>query len=333
MTPTLVLSALPDRVVSRLLEDTSTGCWEWSGCRNKCGYGYARVQGKLLALHRAAWQAVHGAIPAGLCVLHKCDNPPCCNPGHLFLGTHQDNMRDRDAKGRQGRPRGEANRAAKITADVVRDIRSEYAAGGCSYNSIGCKHGISGVMVGNIVRRTSWVHVALVLLSAMLSAPTAAQPRGDASATQLVLAMAAVGECDFLLPDCHAATWFTLDRRLNDIVKPRWPSRTLDWMTIAYCAVFRGKMDPRKRWVRGLLASGDKPDGWPTNLDWDRYAPKWAAIYERAGAFLRGEVADPCKGAPVHLGGLIDRARMSPHKWQMVRCGRTGDQRFWELRS
>lgn len=149
---------------------------------------------------------------------------------------------------------------------------------------------------------------------------------------QLWLARAAVGECDFMLPDCHAATWGTLQRRLWTVILPQWPRYTLDKLVRKYCAPFRGKPDARERWLRGLEASG-KPRDWPSNLDWDHYAPHWDAIYERAGAFLRGEVEDPCKGAPVHLGGLMDSARMSPHKWRTVNCGDTGGQRFWELRS
>ncbi len=148
---------------------------------------------------------------------------------------------------------------------------------------------------------------------------------------QLWLARAAVGECDFRLPDCHAAVWATLQRRLRTIIRPQWPRYTLDKLVRKYCASFRGKLDARKRWVRGFVGSTARPTGWPTKLQWDRYAPKWASIYERAGSFLRGEVKDPCKGKPVHLGGLIDRARMNPHKWCMVQCGKTGDQRFWEL--
>lgn len=157
--------------------------------------------------------------------------------------------------------------------------------------------------------------------------------RGARPVVQLWLARAAVGECDFILPDCHAATWFTLQRRWRRLML-RWPRYTLDQMARNYCAVFKGKPERRKRWVRGLSAAGTRPDGWPSgNVPWARQSVRWAAIYARAGAFLRGEVKDPCRGKPTHLGGLIDRGRMSPHKWQMVPCGRTGDQRFWEARS
>lgn len=75
-------------------------CLEWQGCLNH-GYGQMGVDGVTVLAHRYAWARVNGPIPDGLFVCHKCDNPPCCNVDHLFLGTHQDNMDDMVAKGRQ----------------------------------------------------------------------------------------------------------------------------------------------------------------------------------------------------------------------------------------
>ncbi len=85
---------------------TPTGCLEWQGSKAK-RYGSTTYKGKYCAIHRKVWMLTQGAIPDGLFVLHKCDNPICCNPEHLFLGTQTDNMRDMAAKGRasKGRPR------------------------------------------------------------------------------------------------------------------------------------------------------------------------------------------------------------------------------------
>jgi hypothetical protein len=75
-------------------------CWPWTGARTSWGYGNTRVDGKTVGTHRVAWQLTHGPIPAGMSVLHRCDNPPCCNPRHLFLGSPLDNKADSIAKGR-----------------------------------------------------------------------------------------------------------------------------------------------------------------------------------------------------------------------------------------
>lgn len=78
-------------------------CMEWSGCRlsrNKArGYGRVRSGGKLVLVHRLVWELTFWTLPPWIHVLHRCDNPPCCNPDHLFIGTQRDNMRDRHRKG------------------------------------------------------------------------------------------------------------------------------------------------------------------------------------------------------------------------------------------
>ncbi len=76
------------------------GCWIWKGCCGKSGYGHVRHLGKMEKVHRLSWIFCNGPIPNGLNALHDCDNPPCCNPAHLFLGTHDDNSKDKHAKKR-----------------------------------------------------------------------------------------------------------------------------------------------------------------------------------------------------------------------------------------
>lgn len=97
------------------------GCWLYTGFRKWDGYGwlarYFNGKVRYLTAHRYAWMLLKGDVPAGMHVLHKCDNPPCCNPDHLWLGTHQDNMRDKSAKGRFGTLFPDRVRPKKETAD------------------------------------------------------------------------------------------------------------------------------------------------------------------------------------------------------------------------
>ena len=106
---------------------TTSQCVEWDGHRDEDGYGRLSVDGRMMSSHREAWVRTFGPIPEGLCVLHKCDNPPCVNPEHLFLGTHQENMRDRDQKGRASGGRTKPN--AKLRPVDVETIRTLLADG------------------------------------------------------------------------------------------------------------------------------------------------------------------------------------------------------------
>lgn len=154
--------------------------------------------------------------------------------------------------------------------------------------------------------------------------------------TQVVLARAAVGECGWLLPDCEAALWHTLLRRTVMVLRRQRPAYTLQRMVLKYCAVFRGKHQGRRVWIRLLQPDGEQPNGWPARSQWEKHRPWWNDVYARAGDFLAGKVKDPCKGKPIHTGGLVDRARMNPEDWQEVDCGRTRSesraQFFWERR-
>lgn len=87
-------------IFSRVFLDPKANCWEWNGCRNQLGYGQLRFEGVLWLLHRLTYTLFIGEIPKGLFVCHSCDNPSCCNPEHLWVGTHTHNMRDAALKGR-----------------------------------------------------------------------------------------------------------------------------------------------------------------------------------------------------------------------------------------
>lgn len=79
-------------------------CWEWKLARDRTGYGRTKLRHVTWQAHRMSWKLTNGEIPKGLFVCHKCDNRPCVNPSHLFLGTNSDNLKDAVAKGRQKSP-------------------------------------------------------------------------------------------------------------------------------------------------------------------------------------------------------------------------------------
>jgi hypothetical protein len=99
-------------------------CWIWGGNRNRSGHGTMTINYKIIGVHRYSYELHNGPIPDGLFVLHKCDNPPCVNPDHLFVGTQADNVEDSKRKGR--RAKGSRMWKATLTDDQVRLIRSRY---------------------------------------------------------------------------------------------------------------------------------------------------------------------------------------------------------------
>lgn len=137
----------------------SDECWEWQGTRHDAyGYGvFHRSDGSTRA-HRIAYELTSGPVPDGLLVCHHCDNPPCVNPAHLFLGTSTDNNRDRDAKGRAASTVGELNGSAKLTEADVNRIR-ELLASGRSDRSIAREYGVGPTQIGRIRTGRLWQHL------------------------------------------------------------------------------------------------------------------------------------------------------------------------------
>ncbi len=132
-------------------------CWDWAGSKDKKGYGKLNVNNVPELIHRLSWGFHCGPIPKGEQVLHRCDNPPCSNPAHLFLGIHQDNMDDMWAKGR-ARPRrhlGTEHGMSRLTEDQVYAIRESSGPS----RIIAEQMGISGRQVRDIRLRRSWKHL------------------------------------------------------------------------------------------------------------------------------------------------------------------------------
>lgn len=130
-------------------------CWRWRGSTAWNGYGVVGFQGRQQKAHRVAWQLTRGPIPQGMRVLHRCDNPSCCNPDHLFLGTQLDNIADREAKGRGAKPPSRR----KLTRDEVAEMRRLYAALPISQAQLAEQFGVSRGNVSKIVNGKSYQEV------------------------------------------------------------------------------------------------------------------------------------------------------------------------------
>lgn len=128
-------------------------CFPWPGGRIPKGYGLGLLDGKRQLTHRIAYQLMIGPIPKGKYVCHKCDNPPCCNPGHLFLGSNADNIHDAVVKKRMAW--GMRHYRAKLTNEQVRDIRTSQK----SDADLARKFKVSRQLIGMIKRRIRWGHL------------------------------------------------------------------------------------------------------------------------------------------------------------------------------
>lgn len=150
---------LSDSLWSRVDIKAKDECWPWMGSTNSDGYGTLKFRGKYFHAHRVAYELTNGPIPNRLNILHRCDNPPCCNPAHLWPGTDQDNVDDMMAKRRNKVFVGTQNRSAKVTEDDIPVIRALYAQGNLSQQKIGVLYGVSDVTVSYIIHRKTWRHV------------------------------------------------------------------------------------------------------------------------------------------------------------------------------
>ena len=133
-------------------------CWEWTACIVS-GYGRIKRKGKDVQAHRVSWEIHNGKIPKTKWVLHKCDNRQCCNPKHLFIGTHQDNMDDMDRKGRRHSQVGVLNSNVKLTeADVV-EIRDAKKKDAVTDQELGERYGVTRAAVSQLLRGERWTCV------------------------------------------------------------------------------------------------------------------------------------------------------------------------------
>lgn len=137
--------------------DGGDNCWIFLQTDTVTGYGKFAFKGKRYYAHRVSYELYKGPIPTGQRVLHKCDNPPCCNPDHLFLGDQQDNVQDMIAKGRDG-VTGIRNGHAILNDDLVRTIREELTKG-IYQQVLADRYGVIRQTISNIKRQITWSHV------------------------------------------------------------------------------------------------------------------------------------------------------------------------------
>jgi hypothetical protein len=167
----ILLPQLYERLIrdAEMLPD-EPGCWLWAKGVSFYGYGALCYEGKSQRTHRLMWLAVHGAPEAN--VLHKCDVPACINPAHLYVGTQVENLKDAYRRGRKkfspvplvSRPRGMTHYCAKLTPEIVREIRRLSALGkgrkhGMGARVLGRKFGVDSSTISRIQRRETWKHV------------------------------------------------------------------------------------------------------------------------------------------------------------------------------
>lgn len=131
------------------VDRSGDGCWEWLGSRQDHGYARVWFNGAKVYVHRRAFELAVGPIPPGLVVCHHCDNPSCCRPDHLFLGTQADNVADMVAKGRLAVRHGERNPRAKFSDALIARAR-RLSASGLAPHEVSERTGISATYVGRL---------------------------------------------------------------------------------------------------------------------------------------------------------------------------------------
>ena len=144
-----------------IIINPTSGCWEWQGSKHN-GYGHtiigSRTDGtrKAISTHRLSYMVFKGEIPDGYEVCHKCDNPCCINPEHLFVGTRQDNIDDRERKHRNVVKIGEEQPLSKLTKKIVKDIRWERAYKKTPFREIARRYGVNKKTIQNAVSGKTW---------------------------------------------------------------------------------------------------------------------------------------------------------------------------------
>ena len=141
------------RFDEKVFPDPNSGCWLWGAAVDSFGYGQFFHKGKMIGAHRFSFENKTGIQPGEMHVLHKCNNPHCVNPSHLYLGTNQQNASDKVRAGRQSK--GETHKCSKLTETEVLEIFSAIG----TYEEIAKRFGVSRSLVGQIKIKKKWAYL------------------------------------------------------------------------------------------------------------------------------------------------------------------------------
>lgn len=146
-----------NRFWDKIIVKKSNECWEWIAYKNPDGYGVIGIKGgKTERAHRVSYKIHFGKIPKGMVVMHKCDNPGCCNPNHLMLGTQAENIYDMISKGRLVNKKGEKHGSSRLTQKQVDLIRSEYNGRKGEKIELSRRFNVRPTTITNILTYKNW---------------------------------------------------------------------------------------------------------------------------------------------------------------------------------
>lgn len=152
--------------MDEILVENESGCLNWPASTDISGYGRLWTGVREMKAHRYAYERAHGPIPEGMLVCHHCDNPPCCNPEHLFLGTNSDNMNDMYKKGRghSSHSSGERSTNSKLTDRIIQEAKILHFFTGVTQAALAEHYGISNQVLSLALRGKRWTHLSKINL-------------------------------------------------------------------------------------------------------------------------------------------------------------------------
>lgn len=156
-------NVLSIELITSIIEvDPVTGCWNCRDVNKTHGYGQVKINYKNWRAHRASWTAFKGPIPKGVLVLHKCDNRPCCNPKHLYLGNNSKNVQDMYERDRANPAQGSRHGLSKLTDKSVTEIFHLVSSLGFKQSQVAKKYRVTASVISRIMNGKTWTHLNLV---------------------------------------------------------------------------------------------------------------------------------------------------------------------------